>query len=81
MFDQHGLRLEDVKRMDRQNWASTQRLCRVKARASLWELRVATDTHRERTLGMEMYLQVCTDYIDIFLIRDIEFEENNSPSF
>jgi hypothetical protein len=28
---------------------------------------VATDTHRERILGTKMYLQVCADYIDIFL--------------
>jgi hypothetical protein len=66
-FDQHSLRLEDVKTTDCQNWTSAQRLCGTKARACLRELRVATDTHRERNLGTEMYLQICADYIDIFL--------------
>jgi hypothetical protein len=26
-YDEHGLRLEDIQRTDRQNWASAQRIC------------------------------------------------------
>lgn len=77
MFDQHGLRLEDVKRTDCQNWNSAQRLCGAKAKACLWELKVAIDTHKERTLGLKMHLQVCARYI----ICDIGFEGKNNPSF
>jgi hypothetical protein len=66
-FDQHGLRDEDVSHPDRQNWASIQRICATKTRFCLRELRLAQDTHQERTLGTEMYLQICGDYIDCFL--------------
>jgi len=29
-FDEHGLKLEDIHRIDRQNWASAQRICQQK---------------------------------------------------
>ena len=66
-IDQHGLRKEDVQRTDRQNWASAQCICAKKARACLHDLRTSRDAHQERTLGTEMYLSICADYIDIFL--------------
>jgi hypothetical protein len=52
---------------DRQNWASAQRICAQKTRACLRELQIGQETHQERTLGTEMYLKICVDYVDIFL--------------
>ena len=66
-YDDHGLRLEDVQRTDRQNWRSAQRLCSLKVRDSLKRLQSDRDAHQERTLGTQMYLQIVSDYIDIFL--------------
>jgi hypothetical protein len=66
-FDEHGLRLEDVNRTDMQNWAIAQRICAAKTRSYLRELRVSRQLNQERTLDTEMYLQICSDYIDIFL--------------
>jgi hypothetical protein len=66
-FDEHGLRLEDVNRTDRQNWASVQRICAAKTRSCLQELRINRELNQEQTLGSKMYLQICSDYIDIFL--------------
>ena len=65
--DEHGLLQEDFDRKDRQNWASAQRLCSQKVRDCLRNLRLTKDVHRERTLGTEVYLEICADYIDIFL--------------
>ena len=65
--DEHGLKLEDTTRMDRQNWASAQRLCQGKVRQCLADLRSSPEAHRERTLGTEKYLEICANYIDIFL--------------
>ena len=64
--DEHGLRQEDIDLRDRQNWASTQRLCSEKVRVCLKHIREGDNVHRERTLGTEYYLQICADYIDIF---------------
>lgn len=66
-FDEHGLLQEDYERNDRQNWASAQRLCSTKVRDCLRRLRSAEDVHMERTVATEMYLEICADYIDIFL--------------
>jgi hypothetical protein len=71
-FDQHGLRNEDVSCADRQNWASIQQICAAKTRSYLRELRLAQDTHQERTLGTEIYLQICGDYIDCFLYVSLD---------
>lgn len=65
--DQHGLKMVDVKRDDRQNWAYAQRLCTTKVRRCLQLLRDANDVHREHTLGTEKYLEICSDYVDTFL--------------
>jgi hypothetical protein len=74
-IDQHGLRKEDVERTDRQNWASAQRICAKKARTCLQELRTCRDAHQERTLGTELYLSICADYIDIFLSVSLTLRE------
>ena len=65
--DQHGLKLEDTNRKDRQNWASAQRICQKRTRDCLAKLRMSKEVHQERTLGTELYLEVCSNYIDIFL--------------
>ena len=74
-IDQHGLRKEDVERTNRQNWASAQRICAKKARTCLQELRTTRDAHQERTLGTELYLSICADYIDIFLSVSLTLRE------
>jgi hypothetical protein len=60
------LKLKDLQRTDRQNWASAQRICQRKLRQCLHDLRISVDVHSERTLGTEMYLEICSDYIDMF---------------
>ena len=66
MAEEHGLKMEDVERKDRQNWASVQRLCQSKVRSCLASMRAMDYPHRERTLGIEFYLDICATYIDIF---------------
>jgi hypothetical protein len=66
-FEDHGLKLEDVHRKDRHNWAATQRLCQSKVRACLARMRSVDYPRRERTIGPEYYLEICANYIDIFL--------------
>lgn len=36
-------------------------------RDCLRQLRTTDDVHKERTLATEMYLEICADYIDVFL--------------
>ena len=55
MCDQHGLKLEDTNRKDRQNWASVQRICQKRARDCLALLRLSKEVHQEQMLGMEYY--------------------------
>ena len=71
-FDQHGLKLEDVQRKDRENWASAQRMCQRKTQDCLAAMRNSPEAHRERTLSTEMYLQICSDYIDIFASQKLD---------
>ena len=65
-FDQHGIKLEDVNKTNRQNWASAQPLCQEKVRNCLRLLRTSRDVHQERTLDTKTYLEVFANYIDIF---------------
>lgn len=65
--DEHGLNREDILRTDRQNWASGQRLCSRKVANCLQMLRERQDTRIERTLGTEIYITICADYLDIFM--------------
>jgi hypothetical protein len=64
--EEHGLKMEDVERRDRQNWASAQRLCQAKVQICLEKMRAADYPHPERTLGTQFYLEICASYIDIF---------------
>jgi hypothetical protein len=43
-----------------------------KTRDCLRRLCLLDDVHQERTLGTEMYLQICSDYIDIFLSEKLD---------
>ena len=71
-FDKHGLRQEDIHRVDCQNWTSAQYLCQVKVRQCLADLHCSGDTHQEWILRTEMYLQICANYFDIFLSRTLD---------
>lgn len=62
----HGLKMEDVERRDRQNWAAAQRLCQSKVRTNLARMRAVDYPQRERTLGTELYLEICATFIDMF---------------
>jgi hypothetical protein len=73
-YDQHGLKQEDIKFTDKQNWASAQRICQVKERKYLQQLKLAPDVHQEKTLANEMYLEICRDYIDIFLSVSLDLK-------
>ncbi len=64
---EHGLTKVDIDRTDRQNWASAQRLCSRKVIACLGMIRERDDVQAEQTLGTEMYLSICADYLDIFM--------------
>ena len=64
--EEHGLKLEDVERQDRQNWVATQRLCQSKVQTCLARMRCSDYAQLERTLGTELYLEICSNYIDIF---------------
>ena len=67
-YDKHGLKLEDTNRKDRQNWASAQRICQRKTPECLAQVRMAKEVYQERILGIEFYLEVCGNYIDMFLL-------------
>ena len=67
IIDEHGLLQEVYDQKDCQNWASAQRPCSQKVRKCMRSLRLSTDFHREHTLKTEMYLEICVDYINIFL--------------
>jgi len=44
-FDQHGLRLQDIQKTNKQNWASTQKICQLKVHNYLKMLQSCGDTH------------------------------------
>ena len=69
-FDDYKLKLEDIQHTDCQNWASAQ-----KAHNYMRELRAIRDNHWERTLGIETYLQICANYIDIFLSTSLSLKD------
>lgn len=52
---------------ERQNWALAQRMCQQKVRNCLKSLIECVHCHDERALGIELYLQICSNYSDIFL--------------
>lgn len=64
---EHGLTLEDIKRTDRQNWASAQHLCSRKVVTCLRKLKRRKYACFELYVGTKIYLTICGDYVDIFL--------------
>ena len=65
--DDHKLKIEDIERVDRQNWGSTQRIASRHVHRCLKEMR-NTSGRTERTSGTETYLAIVADYIDIFCL-------------
>ncbi len=74
IFDQHGLKLGDRQRTNKQNWASIQKICQRKVQNCLNMLQTNGDIHHESMLGTKLYLEICVDYIEIFmsLILDLQ---------
>lgn len=73
--DKHGLKLIDIERTNRQNWASSQRNCQQSVRNCLNDLCLVKDVHQERKLGTMYYLEICSDYIKIFLSKRLSIYE------
>ena len=65
--DDHKLKIEDIERIDRQNWGSAQRIASRHVQRCLKEMR-CTGGRTERTSGTETYLAIVADYIDIFCL-------------
>ena len=63
----HKLKIEDLKRIDRQNWGSTKRIASRHLQRCLKEIRSIGGT-TERTSRIETYLAIVADYIDIFCL-------------
>jgi hypothetical protein len=80
MFDQHRLKLEDIQRANRQNWASSQRMCQAKIRTCLRLLQTTLNVYMVHTLGTEMYLGICSNYIDIFLSPRLDLRSRIVPA-
>ena len=65
--DDHNLKIEDIERIDHQNWASAQRIALRHVHRCLKEMR-STGGRTERTSGTETYLAIIIDYIDFFCL-------------
>jgi len=72
--DDHNLKIEDIERIDRKNWGSTQRIASRHVQRCLKDMR-GTCGLKERTLGTKTYLTIVVDYIDIFLSCSLNFWE------
>jgi hypothetical protein len=64
--DKHGLKWDDVNRTDRQNWAGPQRIASKRVQGCLQDMWQRMDVRHDRSLGTQLYLEVCGDYIDVF---------------
>ena len=64
--DDHKIKIEDIERIDRQNWGSAQCIASRHVQRCLKEMR-STCGRTERTSGTKTYLAIVADYIDIFL--------------
>ena len=60
------IKIEDIERIDCQNWGSAQRIASRHVQRCLKEMR-CIGGRTKRTSGIETYLAIITDYIDIFL--------------
>jgi hypothetical protein len=66
-FDHHGLKLKEIQRIDGQNWVIVKKIFQRKVQKCFNMLQNSGDIHQEKTLGIELYLKICADYIEIFL--------------
>ncbi len=73
-FDQHGLKLGDIQRTNKQNWASIQRICQRKVQNCLNMLQTNGNSHHESILGTKFYLKICVDYIEIFMSLTLDLQ-------
>ena len=65
--DDHMLKIEYIERIDRQRWGSAQRIASRHVQRCLKEM-ICTGGRTERTSGIETYLAIVADYIDIFCL-------------
>ena len=65
--DDHKLKIEDIERIDCQNWGSAQRIASRHVQRCLKEMRSTGDS-KERTSGIETYIEIVADYIDVFCL-------------
>ena len=65
--DDHNLKIEDIERIDRQNWGLAQRIASRHVQRCLKEMR-NTGGKTERESGTKTYLAIVADYIDIFCL-------------
>eukprot|EP00112_Aurelia_sp_Birch-Aquarium-sp1_P010292 Seg2203.8 transcript_id=Seg2203.8/GoldUCD/mRNA.D3Y31 product="hypothetical protein" protein_id=Seg2203.8/GoldUCD/D3Y31 len=63
---EHGLRIEDIKRTDRQNWGSAQRLFFSRVRECLKKIENGESGRKEDVKGTTVYLDLCHMYVEIF---------------
>ena len=66
--------MEDIQWTVHYYWAFAQRTCQRKVQNYLKRLCLRFDMHFEWTQGLEVYLQVCTNYIDVFLSVSIDLK-------
>jgi len=68
-FDEHKLKLEDIKRLNKQKWVYAQRLCSQIVQSCFGKMRKATNIHHHENvsdsdLSQDMLLQkICTKRI------------------
>lgn len=65
--DLHSLKHENIVWRDYQNWMSTHIICAPKVKNCFKLLYLILDVHNELILETKMYLEICSDYINIFL--------------
>ena len=73
--DDHKIKIEDIERMDQQNWGSPQCIASRHVQRCLKEMRSTTSGRVERTLGTEIYPRIVVDYIDIFMSHNLTLWE------
>ena len=64
--DEHKIKIEDIERVDFQNWGSAQRIASRHVQRCLKEMR-STSSRIERKSGTETYLAIVSNFIDICL--------------
>ena len=64
--DDHKISIEDIERIDRQNWGSAQCIASRHVQRCLNEM-ICIGGRTERILGTETYLEIVPNYIDNLL--------------